>query len=425
MRIQKDLKELQEVGLISEETAQGIRAYYREKEGDSQNRLFVIFGVLGAALVGMGLILIIAHNWDDLSKGLKTFFAFLPLVIGQIAAGYTLWKQKESIAWREGSAAFIFFSLGACISLISQIYNISGNLGSYIFNWMLLALPMVYILRSSLVGMLFLIGITYYGCEVGYFNSREYDGVNWYWFFFLALLPHYYLLYKRKAKSNFLTFFNYLIPLSLTICLGIAGEQSEVLLLAAYSSLFGVLYLVGKSKFLENTSLAANGFELIGSLGSIFILLMTSFRSFWNEFEGDTFQWQSQEFLVFGVLTLLGLALLVKLLLNTSWKEIFPLGFVFLLFIPVFFLGLYSNLVVVAVNVLVLLIGVSTVKKGADEAHLGILNFGLLIIVALVSCRFFDTNLSFVLRGLLFVALGLGFFFTNYWMIKKLKKDAI
>jgi len=41
----------------------------------------------------------------------------------------------------------------------------------------------------------------------------------------------------------------------------------------------------------------------------------------------------------------------------------------------------------------------------------------------LIICRFFDTNLSFVLRGLLFVLVGLGFFAMNYWMIRKRKQQ--
>ncbi|MFT5306512.1 MAG: hypothetical protein ACI89M_002038, partial [Chitinophagales bacterium] len=42
---------------------------------------------------------------------------------------------------------------------------------------------------------------------------------------------------------------------------------------------------------------------------------------------------------------------------------------------------------------------------------------------ALVACRFFDSNLSFVFRGLLFILVGLGFFFVNYWMINRRKSD--
>jgi len=53
--------------------------------------------------------------------------------------------------------------------------------------------------------------------------------------------------------------------------------------------------------------------------------------------------------------------------------------------------------------------------------HFGILNYGLVIITALIFCRFFDTNMSFVIRGLLFVLVGVGFFAANYVMFKKQK----
>ena len=91
-------------------------------------------------------------------------------------------------------------------------------------------------------------------------------------------------------------------------------------------------------------------------------------------------------------------------------------------FIPIFFIGTASTIAVVLVNVLVFLLGVFTIREGARKNHLGLLNYGLLIITALIICRFFDTDLSFVARGLLFVGVGAGFFFANYWMIQKRKE---
>jgi len=51
------------------------------------------------------------------------------------------------------------------------------------------------------------------------------------------------------------------------------------------------------------------------------------------------------------------------------------------------------------------------------------LNYGLLVIAALVICRYFDTDLSFVVKGLLFLVVGLGFFFANYRLIKSRRED--
>jgi hypothetical protein len=74
-------------------------------------------------------------------------------------------------------------------------------------------------------------------------------------------------------------------------------------------------------------------------------------------------------------------------------------------------------------NLLILVLAVYTIRDGAQRNHLGILNYGLLIITALICCRFFDTDFSFVVRGLLFIGVGVGFFVTNYYTIQKRKKQ--
>ena len=70
-------------------------------------------------------------------------------------------------------------------------------------------------------------------------------------------------------------------------------------------------------------------------------------------------------------------------------------------------------------NGIVLAIGLLEIKRGNQLNNLRILNFGLLIITLLIACRFFDTDFSFIVRGILFISLGLGFFLTNYVMLKK------
>ena len=67
-RILKELPELIDKKVISEETAEAISRYYQDRQSASPNRLNTAFGILGAALVGLGIILIIAHNWDELRR---------------------------------------------------------------------------------------------------------------------------------------------------------------------------------------------------------------------------------------------------------------------------------------------------------------------------------------------------------------------
>lgn len=421
MGIQKDIKELVEKQIISVETAQEIRKFYQSKSDGSQNRLFTIFGILGALLVGLGVVLIIAHNWDNMSQAFKTFFAFLPLVIAQAILVFSKWKKPNELAWIEGSAVLVFFALGACISMISQIYHISGSVGDYLFTWMLLVLPLVYLMPSSIVAIFYLLGITYMGVEMGYFNDHQYEGTYKYWLMLAALVPYYYWMHKNRAESNFLNFLNWLMPLSVIICLGVFAEKNEEWMFVAYMCLFGLFYNIGSIQKWEDKSIGGNGFKFLGSIGMVIILLISSFREFWGEMERSNLDVESPEFLVFIIL-----AMLTVLMAGFNYyktKRLNPKAWIFLLFIPLFFLGLQSDWVVVIFNLAALAMGIQTIKEGIDEEHLGILNYGLLIISALIACRFFDSNLSFVVRGLLFILVGLGFFFVNYWMIKR-RKDA-
>ncbi len=423
MSLGKDISELVNAKIINQDTADNIRAYYKSKGGNSTSRLFVIFGVLGAILVGLGIILIIAHNWDELSRITKTFFAFIPLVAGQLFCGFTLLKKKDSTAWRESSASFLFFAVGACISLVSQIYNIPGDLRSFILTWMLLCFPLIYLMRSSMASLLYLIGITYYAAEISYW-TYSFESFT-FWLLLIIILPHYYLLYKNKPKSNFMIYHNWMIPVSVLIVLGTLADHAEILMFIAYMNLFGLLYIIGNLEFFKQQKTRNNAYKILGSLGTIILLLIMSFDWFWQEIIRDELYFneliRSSEFFVSVVIALLSFGILFFKLRNRSVKEIKPLELVFALYIIIFIIGTYSMISMILINILVFAIGILTIKSGAKQNHLGILNFGLLIITALVICRFFDEDLSFVIRGILFVSVGVGFFVTNYWLIKKRK----
>ena len=424
--ILKDLSELIKAEVITQETADRIRDYYKNKSGSSTNKLFIVFGILGAILVGLGIILIIAHNWDELSRSIKTFFAFLPLLVGQILCGSVLLKKQDSIAWRESGTAFLFFSVGACISLISQIYNIPGDLSSFLLTWMLLCLPLIYIMKSSISSLLYLIGITYYAAQTSYWSYPSNESYL-YWLLLLMALPHYYLLYKKKPEGNFMIFHNWIIPLSVVISLGTVAKSTGDLLFIAYFNLFGLLYLVGNSGFFTRQKSRNSGYKILGSLGTIVLLLALSFDWFWEDLRRKDFQFNeiisTPEFLAVAITSLLGGGLFYLQHKNKALRDVKPIAPIFVLFIVTFILGLYSPYAVVFINLCVFAIGVLTIRDGAQQDHLGILNYGLLIITALVICRFFDTDLSFVIRGVLFVSVGIGFFASNYWMLKKRKAN--
>lgn len=423
MSLQKDIGELLEAGVITPEVALKIQNHYQNKGGKSTGRILLAFGILGAILLGLGIILILAHNWDELPKTIKVFLAFVPLVSSQLLAGFGLLKKSGSLVWRETSAAFLFFSVGACIALIGQIYNIPGDAGSFLLSWMLLCLPMIYVMQSSVTSLLFVAGITWYAAYVGYFSPSP-SIPYLYWLLLFATIPHYHHLIKVKPEGNFTIFHHWLIPLSLVISLGTTAESATKLMWVSYSSLFGLLFLIGGLDIIDRQKLINNGYKILGMTGSTIILLILSFDWFWLDLHKEGLSLvdsaTTAEFWAVIILTGAGISLFMQQKFK-SIGELNPFGYVFLLFILIFILGLMLPFMMVLINLLVFSIGLQASLKGARQNNLALLNAGLLLIVVLAVCRFFDGNISFVIRGLIFVGVGIGFFAGNYWILNKRK----
>ena len=425
MGILKDLNELQSEGIVSDETANRIRYFYDGKKSSASGRLFLVFGILGAILVGSGIILILAHNWDDLSRLVKTAFAFLPLLVGQVLCGFSILRRSDSQAWRESSSAFLFFAVGSSISLVSQIYNIPGDLGSFLLTWSVLCLPLVYLMRSSVTSLLYIITITYYLTETGYWSSND-SGTYIYWILLVAVLPYYYGLLKARPNSNFIAFHNWVLPGSVIISLGSIAQREEELMFVSYMSLFGLLYAIGRKKEFGEGNLWTNGFRVLGSFGIVTLLMIVSFKWFWEEVYSKKYDMTlfiSPEFLSVLVLGILMLAVTTSNYRGKSLNQLSPMDWVGPAFMALYFLGYASPVSLILVNLLIFILGILMIREGARADHLGILNYGLLIITILIVCRFFDSNLSFALRGVTFVLVGAGFFGTNYWILKKRKNE--
>jgi uncharacterized membrane protein len=424
----RDIPELVSASVISEETAGKIIGYYESKKRDEPNNLVMILGVLGALLVGGGIVLIVAHNWDELSRSVKTMLSFLPLLLAQLLCVYTLIKQKQSRLWRESSSVLLFFAVVVSISLISQVYQVNGPMSSLLLTWMLLTLPLVYLLSSSTVALLCIGGITWFGCEQGYFD-RPSRVPFMYAVMMLALVPFYLNHYRLRPAGNTLHITNWLGAISLTICLGafvqVQTNVSEWTFLL-YSLLFSIFYLIGRSSFFKDSKLRANPFLCIGITGTLAIFLAWSFWYTWKglvqSVRPSTLFNDPLPYLILAGLCIL-VYLTIRIFRHKSYDRSDPTGFSALVFL--FLLVAFRSQPLIStfiINGWILFMAIHFIRKGSRENHLGILNFGLIILASLAICRFFDDTIPFIWRGLFFVATGAGFFAANYWIIKKRKQ---
>src|SRR5205085_12553848 len=71
------------------------------------------------------------------------------------------------------------------------------------------------------------------------------------------------------------------------------------------------------------------------------------------------------------------------------------------------------------INCYALLLGIDILARGIRTNSIARANFGLLLIAALAISRFFDSDLSFVIRGLGFIIVGAGFLVANLLLFRK------
>jgi uncharacterized membrane protein len=340
-QILNELRHLLQAQVITEETAQRIKDYYKGQPAQSSNRVFIVFGILGSLLIGLGLVLILAHNWDNLSKIVKLGVGFFPLFGAQVLAGYTLIKQRHEVVWREGAGTFLFFAIAISISIVSQVYNIEGDLAGFLFIWMCLALPIAYVLKSSFASMLSILGITWHACEAGYFDYPDTNAPEYWILLMLVLIFYYFEFIRKNIRNNFFHFHSWLIVLSLTTCLGVFFEERGEFMMIAYMSMFSGFVLMGQFPLFASRTVLGNAYLVCGSLGVIILLLTLSFRWFWDEVPAANLEglFTHQEIIVSILLTLISIGLLTKLLQVKDLKELNSKSFAFLVFIVLFFVG--------------------------------------------------------------------------------------
>ena len=157
-------------GLLTAENATTLRQ--RHPFDDTQPGVAqLVMGALGALLIGTGLIAIIGYNWDDFARPVRLLFAFLPLLGSQIFSFLVLRRGDAAPAWvRETAAMLQTMATGACIALVSQIYNLGGAWPDFLFAWFLLSLPLVWVMRSTSVAIFYLLAIAEWSvhqCDLG------------------------------------------------------------------------------------------------------------------------------------------------------------------------------------------------------------------------------------------------------------------
>jgi len=378
-----ELERLNHKGLLDDENFKKIREYY-EYERENSKSFSTYLTIIGLVMIALGIILLFAYNWNHLSRGVKTSLIIICLICSQGLLGYALWKEKK---WSGGAGVLVFAISGLSIAMISQMYNISGSETGFYMTWVVLNIPNLYLCRSKLVGIPYAAILSLYLMSDGYI--------------LLYLLLTTPLFLFDKAEGRYSEFGETMVKVIVLLGIfhwyeGLWYEGLGLGYLPFYGGVFTLLYLwpVGMKKGAE---LVIIGIAYIGTFGRGGHLIP------------EITKFTTKPILSWGVF----IAALLSLIYLKKWKD--PVNYFILLIVPI----VYSGAEELICNIYLFSLGVYFVWNGVKENTVKIFNKGSLLVSVILLSRFLDYDISTLLRGIVFILLGISLVSGNIYMSRR------
>ncbi len=369
----EEVQDWQERGIITPDQGRAILDTYDVPDvaQEARSRLVTVLAVLGSILVGLGVILFFASNWQEISKEVK-----LALMLVGVPAVYVVgyWLRYHRGYERAGTATILLGALfyGAAIHLVAQAYNIPVNHPNLILYWFLGVIPLAYVIRSE---AMLVLAIGLFLAAIGF------RGQVW-------LLD--------TDQIPFRAFPLYLV-------LGLM--------------LYGMGKLQGR---FESTRIYSRAYEIVGLLITFAGLYLLSFRFWWEELSDSSvfsnYGVTIEFWLIAGVTSAVAaLGLIVTLLVRASQElplRTLPYETVAVLILLavaglVVFLPLESDLVYPLLFNFLLLVGiVGLIFLGYFRGREVLINLALAFFIIDVITRYIEFSYRLLDRSVVFIVAG-------------------
>lgn len=145
-RLERDLPRWVAEGWVQPEGAEAILASVQKGAPGGANRLVGILSILGAVLIGAGVISFVAANWQEMPRLVR-----LGLLIGMLWAAYgsgAVLFQRGLDMFAHGAVLVGSIVFGASVMLVAQMYHLHGNPPDAVFVWACGALLAGVLMRS-------------------------------------------------------------------------------------------------------------------------------------------------------------------------------------------------------------------------------------------------------------------------------------
>lgn len=440
--LEKELPAWVSEGIVSGEGAKALLRRY-ESEKFAQRSSGMAFSLLGFALVGLGIISILAYNWDELGHIERTVLAITLLVGAQLFGFFVKRYKSHDTSLLEGSGVLWFLMVGASLAIIGQTYHLGGTVFDFLGVWLILSFAIAWLLPSSgaawLQIMLWTVVwisnrsdfTTLMDMNIGSFISP------WILLGIALCWLAYYIKQLQSAKNSNATLllsWGLAVSLFLVFIVEVVMQTHDMrhlnntfTLLALFFSLYymaGMLYLSHGLKTWQRP------FERIGKWGALFLVLshVSSSSGRWLARSSSLMNASAQMSLL--MISLMVLFILLLILLLRKVKHV-PAETLVILTPVIFFIynALQHNedastlASMLFINASVLLGASLMIVCGAREAKIGLINQGMILIALSVWIHFMDADFDLVAKGVAFIVTGVVFLAINTFARRKLRAN--
>lgn len=224
-KINSFLNEANLQNIIDEQTNKKLQDFAKEYEGKSIFSFLNVIGLFGAVATVLGAILIISHNWFQISNFTKIscyIFSLAAIHFGGFCAHKNYPKLAQILHFM--GAGYVLAGIG----LIAQIYHLNDNGGTAYLIWFAMILPLALILKSGPIAVMS--AFSFYLWFNIIVNINYYHGIN-----FKSLAIYVTIIYSNmvlisltlgrfSASFNHVKFFGFFLLAILTLVMGFGHE---------------------------------------------------------------------------------------------------------------------------------------------------------------------------------------------------------
>ncbi len=389
----------------------------------------IVFSGIGACVIGLGIILLFAYNWADMTKFTKLGLIFGSIIISH-TIGITVFLHSEKFK-SLGEALTIIGTMffGAGIFLIAQIYHIDEHFPNAFLFWgigaALLAWTIPSIAQAIIAAILFTLWAIMEGAAFG-------APIPYVFGLLLLLFPLAYI------KRNGLLICILLLSLAFsTIFVVTANHENEEIVFYSLLSLFTLYTATGiiHQKFSKFEQFG-HIYRFLGLAGYFLTLFILCFTEVAEDVIDDIELFSSLATILYWTipftLAIVSSAVICRDIMKKVKLKYYSHDLILMPLLLIFF-GCYSlSLVrvfqwpaVALFNLIFLTHALMMMASGCKQANAFRTILGAVGLAALTVARFTDLFDSLAVRGLIFVIVGTLIFVQGFFYLSSKKKKAL